>query len=523
MDATPGIMHSIARSILSINTSNLLEFASSLHFLPVSMTVVIAPAIYFNGHVMTSMCVLYAGLAVTTLMMWFAPILTLAPLIRLYPVSLTELVSTKEQGTGAGCPPMTLFSPARIPVDNVIRWLPFMEPGYLRGMAAHAHVPAFLMKDIGLTQLEAHSRAKPHTLFRKDGSQRPIFIHSHGLAGFARLYSTMLMTIAAQGAFVVAINHMDGSAAYCTDEERTVAVPLDSSLRWIYRDRKPQLDIRVEEARNVIKAVIDGSLLKQLGLSPAEVKRYVENDPQVVLVGHSFGGATVLAAAHEEEKKMRRGEPSLYRNIAGVIGHDPWCIPLWGRFVKPTETHGLPEGEELIKSFDEGEATYSVPTLLHHSQAWREDAQSWDFFTEFDARAHAQLAQEGLLLPEQRERIETATGRMATAMAPRAPPPAEAAPAAVAGAENSPASDAVETTTTAPDADADSEAFVPEDWFVTHTAMETGHLSYTDMALLSPVVYKKSYQTNRPEAPLHQWAHEAIRFAEVHVDKNMRL
>lgn len=272
-----------------------------------------------------------------------------------------------------------------------------MDSGYLRGMALYIKAPMIIMRDLRMTQLAVRAVPRPHSLFRQDGTQRPIFVHSHGLSGYTRMYSTLLTTIAAQGAFIIGVNHTDQSAAYCTDEGRNVAVLLkEGGLPRTYRARKPQLDIRVAEIRNTVEAVINGTVLRQLGVPADEVERCLSSNPQAVLIGHSFGGATSLATAHEEEKKMRRGEPSLYRNIACVVCHDPWFIPLYGRFFKPPDLQELPDGEVQPRAYDEGQATYSILTLLHHSQDWFEKEMSWDFFAKVDARVHAQLAQEGL-------------------------------------------------------------------------------------------------------------------------------
>lgn len=473
--------------------NHLAAYVTSLHFLPILLATAVGPPIYLSGHALLSAAVVTGGLALSALTLWLEPIVTLAPLGGPCRVSFKELPPTRRTEQGDRCPPLTLVYPTTERRPKAMHWLPFGDHEYLKGMAAYAHVPFIAVRDMQLTTIAAHMDAPPQSLIRPDGSARPIFIHSHGLAGFARLYSSFLTTVAARGAVVVAVNHTDQSAAFCRDAANTLRIPLKGGLRWTYRDREPQLRVRIDEVRNTIAEVLNGSVLRQLGFPEADVEAYVRGNPQVVLVGHSFGGATMLATAHEEEKRLRAGKPNYHSAIACVVAHDPWHIPLWGRFVKATPSDGA-ELDETLKGFTEEEATYSVPTLLHHSQAWQMDKESWGFFTQLTAAIHARMktttTTNELLLPAQRQRIEEANRRMSKALA------AEGA------------------------GQGQGTTVHPEDWLVTRVTPKTGHLSVTDMPFLSPVVFKERYQTRHPEEPIQQWADEAMRFAEIHLCKN---
>lgn len=73
------------------------------------------------------------------------------------------------------------------------------------------------------------------------------------------------------------------------------------------------------------------------------------------------------------------------------------------------------------------------------------------------------------------------------------------------------------------DPKAATESKSSEDWFAMHLHMSTDHQSYDDVPFISPVLFKKAYRTKNSNLPVLQFAHEATRFAAVHVHKNRHL
>lgn len=81
-------------------------------------------------------------------------------------------------------------------------------------------MPRILINDLAFVKIKAWKNAPFASLFDKNTNKvRPIIVFSHGLAGFAQIYSTFLMSMASRGAIVFALTHMDASAAYCRDAQ----------------------------------------------------------------------------------------------------------------------------------------------------------------------------------------------------------------------------------------------------------------------------------------------------------------
>lgn len=119
-------MEHIAHSIRSIFKGDVFEFVGSVHFMPVTLTAIIATALFAAGHPWLGYYACSTGLAVTFLGLWLLPIVTIGPLITRYTVGLRELLCTQEPATGAGCPPLAWLYPTLAPLKGTIRWLPFI-------------------------------------------------------------------------------------------------------------------------------------------------------------------------------------------------------------------------------------------------------------------------------------------------------------------------------------------------------------------------------------------------------------
>lgn len=422
------------------------NYVFSLHYLPLGAAAVLpGVAWYYGAGWFTCAALCTASLLMSATAFYFEPLLCLAPMGGRFNAGLREL----RGDLGAMRPPVTIIYPTTgAAAANGIPYVPFNDREYLRGMARYTNLPAFLLTDLVLARTRARLDATAVPLFREDGTPRPVILFSHGLAGYARLYTTLLMDVAARGAIVFAMTHMDASAAYCRDAGTQIHIPLNTELKWTPADREPQLDIRVRETRNTLSRIRSGELLRALGYDAAVVDRYLAMDPPIHLVGHSFGGATALAVALEEEKAakdLKKTSP-----IGSVVVYDPWSVPLRGKmFMDKLKDTAHPYA-------------FATPTLQFFSEGWMRDKAQYDPFVELEA-----------IVKAQKHTVEEA---------------------GVVDAANRKLKASGLT------------------WYKRKDFPGTGHLTVTDMSLFSPVVYRTGYMTVPPRAAIVDYAHETVQF-----------
>jgi pimeloyl-ACP methyl ester carboxylesterase len=181
-----------------------------------------------------------------------------------------------------------------------------------------------------------HVPAAPNDENEKDGDESsgkeenpklPIAIYSHGLTGSAELYSYQTMSLAASGTFVMSITHSDASAIDVTRRDGSF-ISYDPKISQLsdkketfeesVRQRRWQVDYRARELLAAADALTklnerNADELKELGVSFVDKL----NLKDIIVLGHSFGGATAINAAH-----MR---PNMFMCC---IAHDPaidWC------------------------------------------------------------------------------------------------------------------------------------------------------------------------------------------------------
>lgn len=135
---------------------------------------------------------------------------------------------------------------------------------------------------------------------------QPIFF-SHGLSANRGHYAALYMELASCGYFVVALTHNDGSADYSN-----LCGEYDKSEMYDYWVRNFGCKVRSKELRACVKEVTSPWILKTFGQDWKDVKL----SPDVVLMGHSFGGITTLTAAKDCPQAK------------GIIALDPWFFPM---------------------------------------------------------------------------------------------------------------------------------------------------------------------------------------------------
>lgn len=422
------------------------DYVFSLHYLPIGASVVLPAVAWWCGSgwvTCTALCT--ASLLVSATAFCLEPLLSFAPAGGRFNVGLRELRGS----LGGMQPPISVFYPTTTAVpESGIEYLPFNDTNYIRGMARYVRLPYFLLMDLFFIRARMRFDAPAVPLFREDGTPRPIVLFSHGVSGFPRLYSTLLMDIAARGVIVFAMTHMDASAAYCRDAGNEIHIPLNTHVKWTTAEREPQLDIRVRETRNVIPRIRSGELLRSLGYDSDVVERYLAMHPSLHLVGHSFGGATMLAVSLEEEKAAK--EAQMASPVSSVVAYDPWSLPLQGKMFY----HKLTDTEHPDH--------FTTPTLQFFSESWMRDKAQYDFFADVQKLAEAQThtIQEAAVIDAANRKLKS---KEAT-------------------------------------------------WYTRKDVHGTGHLSVTDASLFSPVVFRSGYMTKPPRAAIVDFAHDTVQF-----------
>jgi pimeloyl-ACP methyl ester carboxylesterase len=179
-------------------------------------------------------------------------------------------------------------------------------------------------------------------------SAHPLVVFSHGMAGHQHQYFSLVSDLVASGAIVLAVEHTDGSAAFsrkppanCTAHGQGAPVPLkalpckpgqpgESLFRFdqLYKTRVPEALAALDFLRTggahatLLAGSADNDLtLRHMMACTADPSRPLK----VGLVGHSFGGATVAAAAMSLAEHERALE-----QVSGVVAFDMWHVPSQG-------------------------------------------------------------------------------------------------------------------------------------------------------------------------------------------------
>ncbi|KAL4076150.1 platelet-activating factor acetylhydrolase [Scleroderma citrinum] len=226
----------------------------------------------------------------------------------------------------------TAYYPAALPHGNVsygIDWL--LRPlelsllGYARFSGFSSWILWLIVHLYGrLLKIPVYRNAPLLNPYENTASSSPwpLVIFSHGLRGSRTAYSQLCTRIASSGRVVLAIEHRDGSGHACVPSHGDPILYIRKpDLSWpsgqqvdehtMMSFHREQLAFRRREVYYTFGAMrdlvlegrqkagelqaVDGASIDWSSWSNGSQKKFIECDEDVVLVGHSFGGATVLS------------------------------------------------------------------------------------------------------------------------------------------------------------------------------------------------------------------------------------
>ena len=184
----------------------------------------------------------------------------------------------------------------------------------------------------------------------------PCIVYSHGLFGNTHLYTSIAHAMAEHGYIVVSLTHSDGSAVGAKSHDGNV-IPYDISFHKkknypeAEQARRKQILQRIQECQKITQHLIlhSNNILTNTTASNKNLSLSIDVD-NILLMGHSYGGATVLATALQQQ-------PQIYK---GVIAHDPAT-----GWIPDTEREILYNYHTKDDNDDE-----KIKMLLLYSQQW---------------------------------------------------------------------------------------------------------------------------------------------------------
>uniref|UniRef100_A0A8D1D8H5 Platelet-activating factor acetylhydrolase n=1 Tax=Sus scrofa TaxID=9823 RepID=A0A8D1D8H5_PIG len=151
----------------------------------------------------------------------------------------------------------------------------------------------------------------------RTGEKYPLIIFSHGLGAFRTIYSAIGTDLASYGFIVAAVEHRDGSASatYFFKDQSAAEI---RNKTWLYLRtlgkgeeefplRNEQVRQRAEECSQALNLILDmdrGKPVKNvldLEFDVEQLKDSIDRD-KIAVMGHSFGGATVLQTLSEDQR-----------------------------------------------------------------------------------------------------------------------------------------------------------------------------------------------------------------------------
>uniref|UniRef100_A0A8C0RDY5 1-alkyl-2-acetylglycerophosphocholine esterase n=1 Tax=Canis lupus familiaris TaxID=9615 RepID=A0A8C0RDY5_CANLF len=223
---------------------------------------------------------------------------------------------------------LRLYYPSQEDDHSDTLWIPNKE--YFFGLSKYLGTPWLMGKILSFFFGSVTTPANWNSPLRT-GEKYPLIVFSHGLGAFRTIYSAIGIDLASHGFIVAAIEHRDGSASatYYFKDQSAAEI---GNKSWSYlQELKPgdeeihvrneQVQKRAKECSQALNLILDidhGRPIKNvldLEFDVEQLKDSIDRD-KIAVIGHSFGGATVLQALSEDQR-FRCG-----------IALDAWMLPL---------------------------------------------------------------------------------------------------------------------------------------------------------------------------------------------------
>jgi len=241
---------------------------------------------------------------------------------------------------------------------------PYMSVEQATALAAFAHIPSVFFTHVAKIQVRAVEDAS-WLSSASASSPLPVLIYSHGLGGIPETYQVQATHLASHGFVVLLPTHNDGSAALSIlpDNRPVVYQPLATADSDEKTFRSKQL---VERVRDILFLVdcVSHSNPDTLTAAPLPAFWPLLNPKQIGLIGHSFGAASVMAAAALEQQQQAEWYQSTPR-IKAVISHDQWMLPVHHLIKNVSLT--IPTLITVSEGFKKWDSNYSVLLRLYRS------------------------------------------------------------------------------------------------------------------------------------------------------------
>lgn len=222
---------------------------------------------------------------------------------------------------------LRLYYPSKDDKQNEALWIPNEE--YFFGLSKVLRKNWLMGKLMNLLFGSMTVPANWNSPMRT-GEKYPLIIFSHGLGGFRTIYSAVGIGLSSYGFIVASVEHRDESASATYYFQDQFAAKTDNKT-WLYfkipkqRDesfeRNKQVRQRAKECSQALSFILDidhGRQVNNVLDLPFDIKQLKDSVDRnkIAVVGHSFGGATVLQTLSEDQR-FRCG-----------IALDAWMFPL---------------------------------------------------------------------------------------------------------------------------------------------------------------------------------------------------
>ncbi|XP_040585242.1 platelet-activating factor acetylhydrolase [Mesocricetus auratus] len=240
-----------------------------------------------------------------------------------YPVGCTDLMFGYANESAF----LRLYYPAQDQDHLDTVWIPNKE--YFFGLSKFIGTPQFVGNILHFLYGSKTTPASWNSPLRT-GEKYPLIVFSHGLGAFRTIYSAIGIGLASYGFIVAAVEHRDGSASASYYFEDQAAAKAENRT-WLYlkmvkqeeaeKVRKQQVRQRAKECSQALSAILDighGSPKENILGSDFDVRQLKDaiDGDKIAVIGHSFGGATVIHALSEDQR-FKCG-----------VALDPWMFPV---------------------------------------------------------------------------------------------------------------------------------------------------------------------------------------------------